>query len=267
MRETGAPAQKIDLLTLIGLVLLLDPLLTILHEVVGHGGACLLTGGTVKALGAHSVDCASATVGDTRIVALAGAAADMICGAACYLLWRFVTKPLFRTALWMAVVTKLLLAAGYLLFSGVLNVGDFSIGAGRPLGRLPDPDAWRIGFALVGLAGYIFVIQLARRMLREMLGGGAAIFPAQRRIPLTLYFVTAVVTLLTAVRSPAKNTALLSLAATFGGLAGLVSVAFRQPPVGEPQAFVIPRSWPVIVAGTILTAAFVLVLGASIRLA
>ena len=31
-----------------GLVLLLNPLLTMLHELGGHGGACLLTGGALK---------------------------------------------------------------------------------------------------------------------------------------------------------------------------------------------------------------------------
>jgi hypothetical protein len=267
MAERNGDAQKIDSLTLVGLVLLLYPLLTMLHELGGHGSACLLTGGTLKELGAHHVDCASASVGKMRVVSAAGAAIDLVIGVACYLFWRVARQPLLRTALWMAAVMKLLLATGYPLFSGIMNVGDFSVGAGRGLGQLPAPGEWRIGFTVVGTAGYLLVVLLARRMLREMLGDGEPTLPAQRRIPMTLYIVSGAVTLLSAVPGPAGRSLVLASAATFGGLAGLFSVAFGRPRAGEPKPFAIARNWPLIVAGVVATALFVAVLGPSIRLA
>ncbi len=125
--------------TLVGLVLLLAPLLTIVHEVGGHGGACLATGGTIKEIGAYYLDCASTSETSARLVSPAGAGIDVVVGVLAGLCWRGARNPLLRTTLWIVTVDKLLLAAGYPLFSGVMNVGDFSVGADRSLGALPSP--------------------------------------------------------------------------------------------------------------------------------
>lgn len=266
MSAGGASIQKIDTPTLIGLVLLLAPVLTVVHEVGGHGGACLATGGAIKEIGAHYLDCASANETSARIVSLAGAGIDVVVGALAWLCWRVAQAPLLRATLWMIVVDKLLLAAGYPLFSGVMNVGDFSVGADHSLGALPSPMLWRLGFIALGLASYVAVVILAIRMLRNMLGGGEAVAKAHRRIPMTLYIVSGVVTLLAAIPNPiGLFIVLTSAAASFGGLAGLFNVAFRPPSAGEPLPFVIERSWPVIAMGLVATAAFVLVLGPSVR--
>jgi hypothetical protein len=266
MSESGAAIQKIDSLTLIGLVLLLAPLLTVVHEVGGHGGACLVTGGTIKEIGAHYLDCASTSETGARLVSLAGAAIDVVVGVLAWLCWRGARSPLLRLTLWIVAVDKLLLAAGYPLFSGVMNVGDFSVGTDRSLGALPSPLLWRAGFILLGLGSYVAVAILAIRMLRKMLGGGGAITKAQRQIPMTLYFVSGVVTLLAAIPNPIGPFIIFtSAAASFGGLAGLFNVAFSKPLTGAPSPFAIGRNWPLIVAGVAATAAFVLLLGPSIR--
>jgi hypothetical protein len=266
MSAGGASIQKIDGLTLIGLVLFLAPVLTIVHEVGGHGGACLATGGAIKEIGAHYLDCASANETDSRIVSLAGAGIDVVVGALAWLCWHMAQAPLLRTTLWIIVVDKLLHAAGYPLFSGVMNVGDFSVGADRSLGALPSPILWRLAFIALGLASYIAVVILAIRMLRNMLGGGETVAKAHRQLPMTLYIVSGAVTLLAAIPNPVGLFIVLtSAAASFGGLAGLFNVAFRPPTAGEPLPFVIERRWPVIVLGVVATVAFVLVLGPSIR--
>ena len=263
-----AAVQKIDKLTLVGLVLLLAPLLTVVHEVGGHGGACLATGGAIKEIGAHYMDCASADETSARLVSLAGAGLDVLVGGLAWFLWRATHNPLLRTALWMVAIDKLLLAAGYPLFSGVMNVGDFSVGANRSLGSLSPVWAWRAGFILLGLASYIAVVILAIRMLGEMLGGGVRVAPAQRRIALTLYVVSGVVTLLAAIPNPIGAFIMFtSAAASFGGLAGLFNIAYRPLPACEPKAFLITRNWPLILAGVVATALFVALLGPSIHLA
>jgi hypothetical protein len=266
MTQHDAYAQRIDSLTLIGLVLLLAPLLTIVHEVGGHGGACLATGGTIKEIGAHYLDCASTSETSARLVSLAGAGIDVVVGALAWLCWRGARNPLLRTTLWIVAVDKLLLAAGYPLFSGVMNAGDFSVGADRSLGALPSPLLWRVGFILFGLGSYVAVAILAIRMLRNMLGGGEAVKKAQRQIPMTLYVVSGAVTLLAAVPNPIGPFIIFtSAAASFGGLAGLFNVAFSKPLAGAPAPFVIGRNWLLIVAGVVAAALFALVLGPSIR--
>lgn len=266
MAQQGATAQKIDSLTLIGLVLLLAPLLTVVHEVGGHGGACLATGGTIKEIGAHYLDCASMSEANARLVSLAGAGIDVVVGTLAWLCWRRARNPLLRTALWIVAIDKLLLAAGYPLFSGVMNVGDFSIGADHSLGALPSPLLWRFGFVLLGLGSYVAVAILAIRMLRSMLGGSEVAAKAQRQMAMTLYVVSGVVTLLAAIPNPIGTFIIFtSAAASFGGLAGLFNVAFRPPLAGAPTRFVIGRNWLLIVAGVVATALFVLMLGPSIR--
>ncbi|HEY1125352.1 MAG TPA: hypothetical protein VGE65_06940 [Sphingobium sp.] len=268
MSDAGAAIQKIDKLTLVGLVLLLAPLLTVVHEVGGHGGACLATGGAIKEIGAHYLDCASTSEANARLVSLAGAGIDVLVGALAWLCWRAVHNPLLRTTLWMVAIDKLLLAAGYPLFSGVMNVGDFSVGAARSLGALSPVWAWRVGFILLGLASYIAVVILAIRMLHSMLGGSAITTMAQRQIPMTLYVVSGVVTLLAAIPNPiGPFIVFTSAAASFGGLAGLFNVAYQPPSAAEPKTFLIARNWPLIGAGIAATAVFVLLFGPSIHLA
>lgn len=263
-----AMVQKIDKLTLVGLVLLLAPLLTVVHEVGGHGGACLATGGSIREIGAHYMNCASADETSARLVSLAGAGLDVLVGGLAWLCWRAVQSPVLRTALWMIAIDKLLLAAGYPLFSGVMNVGDFSVGADRSLGALSPIWAWRAGFILLGLASYIAVVILAIRMLAAMLGGGDGVAPVQRQLALTLYVVSGVVTLLAAIPNPIGAFIIFtSAAASFGGLAGLFNVAYRPLPSRSPKPFVIARNWPVVVAGVVATVLFVVLLGPSIHLA
>lgn len=263
-----AGVQKIDKLTLVGLVLLLAPVLTIVHEVGGHGGACLATGGAIKEIGAHYLDCASTSAANARLVTLAGAGIDVVVGAVAWLCWRSVHNPLLRTTLWMIAIDKLLLAAGYPLFSGVMNIGDFSVGADRSLGLLSPVWAWRAGFVLLGLASYIAVVILAIRMLRTMLGGGELATATQRQLAMALYVVSGVVTLLAAIPNPiGAFIVFTSAAASFGGLAGLFNVAFRPMPAAAPQSFVIARNWLIVAAGAIATLLFVFLLGPSIHLA
>lgn len=263
-----AGVQKVDKLTLVGLVLLLAPVLTIVHEVGGHGGACVLTGGAIKEIGAHYLDCASTSEANARLVSLAGAGIDVLVGALAWACWRFARSSLLRTTLWIIAVDKLLLAAGYPLFSGVMNVGDFSIGADHSLGVLSPVWAWRAGFILLGLASYVAVVILAIRMLRAMLGGGAIATATQRQLAMILYVVSGVVTLLAAIPNPiGAFIVFTSAAASFGGLAGLFNVAFRPLPAGLPNPFVIGRNWPILAAGAVATLLFVSLFGPSIHLA
>lgn len=271
MRRTGIsenPRQTLDPLTLAGMVLLLEPLLTMVHEIGGHALACAATGGRIAELGAYYVDCRSPDLIATRIVAVAGTLIDVVAAGIAFLLWRRARSALSRTLLWMAFVTKAFVAAGYPLFSGITGLGDWGPGPDGALAALNNPWPWRVALTVIGLVGYIAAVRIAIRMLRAMLGGGAETLPAQRRLPMTLYLGSGAVAVLVGLLNPIGIfiTLASAAAASFGGLAGLFNVAFRPPPPGEPLPFVVPRSYPLIALGLVVTVAFAAVLGPSIKL-
>ncbi|MBT2187900.1 hypothetical protein [Sphingobium nicotianae] len=255
--------QEVDRPTLAGMVLLLAPLLTMAHEIGGHGSACLLTGGTIEAIGAYYVDCHSATALAGRIVALAGTVADLMVGAVAFLLWRWAQSASLRIFLWMVFTCKLLVAAGYPLFSGVTGIGDWGVGMQGGLGPLPYPWVWRVALALLGLAAYLGVMRLASRTLDAMIGGTEASVRLRRLIPMTLYLGSGAVAIIVGLFNPVGLFILLAsaIASTFGGMAGLFNVAFRQPP-SEPAREVVLARQPVLIGlGVAAVIAFALVLG------
>lgn len=259
--------QQADLPTLIGMALLLAPLLTMGHEIGGHGSACLLTGSPISQIGAYYVDCLSPGATAGRIVALAGTGADIVIGGVAYLLWRQVRSTGLRLFLWMMFTHKLLVAAGYPLFSGVTGIGDWGIGAQGGLGDLPNPALWRVVMVAGGLAAYYGVIRLASRSLDAMIGGGEASTPLRKLIPMTLYLVSGAVAIIVGLFNPLGIFILLAsaMASTFGGMAGLFNVAYRAPPAGPTLDFVVPRCWLVIALGAVAVLGFALVLGPTLK--
>lgn len=110
---------------------------SIAHELIGHGTGCLLTG--VKPVLLSSIILQSA--GGNRIVDAGGPIANIVFGVgAFYLFWRQAKFTTFSYCLWLFAAFNLLVAAGYLFWSGVMNVGDwaFVIKGLRPV------YAWRV---------------------------------------------------------------------------------------------------------------------------
>ena len=168
---TGAPApphpeRLYDWPTLVAITLVVYALSTVLHEGIGHGGACLLMGDQPRVVSTVQFECSR----DTRLVMAGGTLANLLAGLICLLLLqRFRHAPTtLRYFLWLSMTINLLRAAGYVLYSGVGNIGDWSdfiMGLGAPW-------IWRAGMIVVGTASYWMFIRLSLTELLPFIGAG-----------------------------------------------------------------------------------------------
>lgn len=259
--------QRIDRLTIVGLALLLLPLTTMWHEIVGHAAACAIQGGRVSTIGAFYVDCDGLTGLPRIVVACAGVAVDALLSLGAWLLWRRAKGDLARLVLWYLWIGKGFVAAGYFCFSGVSGVGDLGPGAGGGIGPLAMPLVWRGAFLLFGAIDYWRLAVAAIRALSVMLGDSSATSPARRCIAHLYYAALGVVAVLVGLLNPVGLfiTILSAAASSFGGNAGYISIGFAVPAGEIERPFVIARHWPLIGAGVIATLAFAVVLGPSIH--
>jgi len=258
--------QRIDLLTVIGLGLLLMPLTTMWHEIGGHAVACAVQGGRLAAVSAFYVVCEGLGRRANILVAIAGVAVDTVAAVVLHQLWRRVRGDLARLVLWLAWADKAMVAAGYFLFSGVTGLGDLGPGEGGGIGPLPQPELWRAAEAVLGGVAYFLIVRAAIRMLTAMLGDAPASRPARQRIAHGYYLASGCASVLVGLLNPMGLfiTLASAAAASLGGLAGLISVGFAVPRGDEQRAFVVERSWPVIVAGVLMAVAFAVVLGPTV---
>lgn len=259
---------EVDRWTLVGLALLLLPLLTVGHELGGHALACVGLGHLPTELGAYYIQCPGTTGWDRRLVAMAGTGMDVLLAVLGWLLWRYARSALPRLAGWIVFAVKGMVAAGYWMFSGLTNLGDWGPAAGGGIAPLPWPWVWRAGLFLAGLVVYVGVVRQAIRMLRAMLGGGERAHRMQRRIAMTLYLVGGALALLVGLFNPygLVITLVSAVASSFGGTAGLFNVAYARAADRPPQAYVIDRHIGLVAVGVLMAVLFAVVLGPTLYL-
>ncbi|MEP7185169.1 MAG: hypothetical protein ABI767_04960 [Rhodanobacter sp.] len=265
-RSSGAPG--VDFWTLVGLSLLLLPLLTMAHELLGHAFTCVISGHRPSELGAYYVECPDTGAWSRRIVAMAGTGVDLLLALVAYIAWKRVKRPLPRLVWWIVFTVKGMVAAGYWMFSGVTNLGDWGPDVGGGIGPLAWPWLWRTVLFAVGLYIYIAVVGRAIRMLTAMLGGGEQARATKRTIAMTIYLVGGVSAVLVSLFNPLGIvvTLMSAVASSFGGTAGLFNVAYSRPPDEPPRDFTIARNYAIVVAGVLMTVGFAAVLGPTLYL-
>ncbi|WP_266160195.1 hypothetical protein [Dyella silvatica] len=258
----------VDPWTLVGLVLLLLPLFTMAHELLGHALVCIATGHRPSELGAYYVECSQTSGWTTRIVAMAGTGVDVLLALLAYLIWRKVRRPWPRLLLWTVFAVKGMVAAGYWMYSGVSNLGDWGPDVGGGIGPLPWPWLWRAGLFVVGLYAYITVVRLSIRMLVAMLGGSDQSRQVQRQIAMTVYVVGGAAALLVSLFNPHGLVITLTsaVASSFGGMAGLFNVAYCRHVDLPASDFYIGRRYSLMLMGVLVTLAFAAILGPTIYL-
>jgi hypothetical protein len=138
-----------DLLTVTAIALVAYAASNVLHEAVGHGGACVILGGKPNVLSSVHFECGEqASALARRGVAAGGTIVNFIAGAIALVAFRAtnpVRKPHMSYFLWLFTTLNLLMGAGYFLFSGVGNIGGVR-------GRALLPYRESVG-AVVGCAG------------------------------------------------------------------------------------------------------------------
>ncbi|MEP6898322.1 MAG: hypothetical protein ABI870_07310 [Rhodanobacter sp.] len=269
MPDNLAPVRpSVDTWTLIGLVLLLSPLLTMAHELLGHALTCMAVGHVPSELGAYYVNCPDTSGWRKLVVSMAGTGVDVVVAILAYFAWRAARRPLVRLSLWIVFAVKGMVAAGYWMFSGITTIGDWGIAKDGGLGLLPHAWILRSLLTIVGLVGYIGVVRIATGMLVRMLGGREQAAFVQRKIAMTVYFVGGACAFLVSLLNPQGFviTLVSAIAASFGGTAGMFNVAFR--PVGSrpPTDFHVRRHYAIVAAGIAMTLAFAIVLGPTVYL-
>src|SRR5512143_189518 len=114
--------RGLDLATIIGIGALAYALANVVHEGLGHGGACLLVGARPTMFNAIFFNYDEATVGALarRIIAAAGSIANVLVGLLLFGVLRSPARlsPRWRYFLWIFGAVSLLTPFGYLLYSG-----------------------------------------------------------------------------------------------------------------------------------------------------
>src|ERR1700690_2822981 len=180
MSDTHGDWPRQDLVTVIAIGLVAYIVADLLHEGLGHGGACLLSGGKPLVLSTVHFECSR----DTRLVLAGGTLANL--GAACAFL--VLLRAARRAAgasryfLWMSMTINLLQAGGYFLFSGVGNIGDWA----EFVKGFEPAWVWRIGLVVLGVISYLSFVWFALLELRPLIGTDLA-QRRQRAVRLTVF--------------------------------------------------------------------------------
>jgi len=239
----------------------------VVHEGLGHGGACLLVGCRPIQVNAIFFDHAPVLAGSIaeRFIAAGGSMANVVLGLAA-LAWLRNRPPAAGTArlfLWLLVAVNLLMAFGYLLFSGLGGVGDWVV-VTHGLG----PE-WLSRLALAAIGAVLYFGWLPRLLAPALAPLLAA--AQSRRHDLSVlvrrpYLVGGAIFVAAGLFNPygMKIVVLSAVAASFGGTSLLAWHPF-QVRGNAQERITVRRSRPWILAALVVVAVFVGVLGPGIR--
>jgi len=234
------------------------------HEVLGHGLACVLTG--VRALSLSTV--ALQTSASNRFVAAAGSVANVLAGlVAMSLFRRGKTFGATRYFLWLFAALDLLNGTGYLLFSGVLDFGDWAV----VIAGLEPHGAWRAMMAATGAVLYVGSIRFIAANAIRLVRSGSIDRVEMPRLVFPAY-LTGGLLLVAAATLNRVSPSLVLMSGVSSGFGAMAGVAFvprlverrteETARVAAPLGFNL--GW--VVAGLLVAFAFIAVLGPGVRL-
>jgi hypothetical protein len=262
-----------DLPTVLSIAVVAYCLTNVIHEGLGHGGACLVAGGKPLELNAiffRSEDAAMTAAG-RRLLAAGGSIANLVFAIAAWVALRLHHRPgplHYFFALMLAL--NLLMPFGYLLFSGLGGFGDWAVF----IEDLGPPLLLRAVLAASGAFLYFVVApRIVMPALNPYLGREPTGRAARARVfSLYPYLIGGSVYIIAGLFNPFgwKVVVLSAAAASFGGASllawypGGADAAWRAAAPEEPAD--VPRSLPWIMGAAVAAAIFVGVLGPGLRL-
>jgi hypothetical protein len=235
-----------------------------LHEVLGHGLACALIPG-VRALSLTTV--ALQTSAQSRMVAAAGSIANVIVGALLFALLRRGTRfDSGKYFLWLLATLNLLNGTGYLLFSGILDVGDWSV----VIAGLEPHGVWRAGMALGGIVAYAGVISISAARMSSWVRDAQVDRGDVTRLVFPAYVAGGLLLVAGAAVNPIDPSLIFmsGLSSGFGAMAGLVLVpkaVERQAPDSSASVAGLRASRAWLIAAIVVAVVFVGVIGRGIN--
>ena len=154
--EAAKTVAKPDWLTVAAIAVVVHALSAFLHEGLGHGGTCIAVGCTPHLVTTMQFQGDEASLSKLGVDAISagGSVVNLIAAAIAILFLRRHRGPA-RTGwffLWLFATVNLLAAAGYPLYSGLANIGDW---ANIVRGRQPA-WLWHVVLAVIGALSYWF---------------------------------------------------------------------------------------------------------------
>lgn len=260
------PPVETDPLTIASIGIVAYILGNIVHEDLGHGGACLLTGGKPLLVTAVSMDCSA----ENRLV-LAGGTLMNVIAAVVFFFARLAKSAHWKYFAWLAMTLNLLSSAGYLAFSGIGGFGDWAMF----IQGFSPQWAWRLGLTVLGIVAYTLAVRFSLLELRPLIGSDARQRVANAwRLTIVPYFAGGIVECVAGAFNPQGWFLVLMSAAasTFGGTSALLWspnwLRGNSIPAGpDAGAVAIKRSWPWIIGAAVMAVVFIAVLGPGVHLA
>ena len=245
---------------------------TLVHEGLGHGGACLLAGCRPQLLTTMQFEGDERTVSSAGIkfIAAGGSLANLAAATIAVLLLRRRRERANAGEffLWLFAAVNLLQAAGYWMYSGVSNIGDWA----EVVRGLTPVWVWHAALFVVGAVAYWLAARWTMGQLgRRLRTSGAARVADANRYSITAYIVGGLLSLAAGLFEPGGALIVLisGVAASLGGTSALAwgPQLLHDARLGEPEdpQLVVKRDWRWIAAGAVTAAAFVFVLGRGVR--
>lgn len=228
------------------------------HEGLGHGGACLLSGGRLIVLSTTYADCSISS----RFIDGAGPVAGIAAALIAWLWLRLVPPRGFaaRAFLCCLFAFAVFWNVGYLIKSGLTDQGDWAY----VIRGLEPFVFWHVVLAAVGIVLYIAAMRLLANTIRVRLAGEGECTP--RVFAFTAYGAAALLSALAASFDPRGPSTIFSDALPSSlGAVGLVYVGWvmsrRDPALRLAEA----PSGAWLAIGIAAAAVFVAVLGPGLR--
>jgi len=233
------------------------------HE-AAHATTCTFVGELEK-LSSHFARCAPDTPVGEKLVSMSGSIANLLIGCAAWFVLRSgrVTSPASRYFLWLLMTLNFMSAAGYWLFSGITNSGDWA----EVIHGWQPRWIWRSTMAIAGASSVIVFALIALIALGRIVGDRERVQQRVVRLALLSYVAAAAVSTAAAALNPEGiELRHAAMGALYPTPLLWMALWFRAPMFvkhpGPPLVFA--RRWRWILVSTAATAVFVFVLGRTI---
>ena len=257
-------STRLNLVTVASIAVVACVSADMVHEVLGHGTAALLTGDRILSLPTVAIQNAA----PNRFVSAAGTVANCMVGALALLLLRR-SKSFTSSACFLWIFGALnLLNSGYVIASGLMNSGDWA----NVVAGLSPPWLWRCILLLLGTMLYVFSIRAAANSMIRFVESGAASLPDTKHLVWCSYLAAGVVMTIASIFNPISRGLILvsGVGASFGLNAGLLflpGIVAGNAKNADAVAPRVPFSLPWLVSALIFSGVFIAILGPGIHFA
>jgi hypothetical protein len=253
-----AESEHSDALTIGAIAVFSYVIATMLHEGVGHGGACYITGGKVQLISTVAEQCSA----DNQLVTAGGTLMNAATALVCFFLGRLTSPKAARLRFffWLTMAVSLYMPAGYFVFSGIGGFGDWA----QFIKGFQPQWAWRVGMTIFGAAAYMLSARFLLLELRPLIGSDKERVVRAARLSKISYFTGGILACIAGALNPDGFilVALSAAASTFGGTSGLLWTldwlkGDRIPRGSFEDPALIRRNWAWIAGAAVLAAVFI----------